>query len=380
MEEDLRFFQAESFVDSPVGRGSPRRSEGLPAQPQLTSPLQQELVGASAAFNSVVYLLKRVAQTDSTVLFLGESGVGKERFSRTLHEIGPRSKGPFVSVNCAAIPGDLVEAELFGVEKGAFTGAMASRPGRFERANGGTLFLDEIGSLPLAAQGKLLRALQEREVERVGGTTTRKVSVRVVAATNENLRQAMADGRFRADLFFRLNVFPIRIPPLRERREDIVLMLHVFIDRFSGRIGKSIKGVTRKALDALWNYAWPGNVRELENMVERAVILADDDGTLDVHHLFSGGEVVDVSSFSLSPAGQLVRTGTASDSVDTTEGLAQQWLERGHTLEQAEAALLTAAMQRSGGNLSAAAKSLGIGRGQMQYRMSKLRRPEAQNS
>ncbi|MDZ5460101.1 sigma 54-interacting transcriptional regulator [Azohydromonas lata] len=380
VDEDLRFFQAESFVDSPVGRGSPRRSEGLPAQPQSTSPLQQELVGASAAFNSVVYLLKRVAQTDSTVLFLGESGVGKERFSRTLHEIGPRSKGPFVSVNCAAIPGDLVEAELFGVEKGAFTGATASRPGRFERANGGTLFLDEIGSLPLAAQGKLLRALQEREIERVGGTATRKVNVRVVAATNENLRQAMADGRFRADLFFRLNVFPIRIPPLRERREDIVLMLHVFIERFSGRIGKSIKGVTRKALDALWNYAWPGNVRELENMVERAVILADDDGTLDVHHLFSGGEVVDVGTFSLSPAGQLVRTGTASDSGDTTDGLAQQWLERGHTLEQAEAALLTAAMQRSGGNLSAAAKSLGIGRGQMQYRMSKLRRPEEQNS
>jgi transcriptional regulator with GAF, ATPase, and Fis domain len=374
-DDDLRFLQVEDFVDLPRRRnaGPTHRNDTLPLS--APSPLQQELVGASTAFNSVVYLLKRVGQTDATVLFLGESGVGKERFSRTLHQIGPRADGPFVSVNCAAIPADLVEAELFGVERGAYTGATASRPGRFERADGGTLFLDEIGSLPLPAQGKLLRALQEREIERVGGTAVHKVNVRVVAATNDDLRQAMEAGRFRADLFYRLNVFPIRIPPLRERREDIPLMLNVFVERFCKRFAKPVKGITRQALDALWHYPFPGNVRELENMVERAVILADADGAIDVHHLFSGGEAVEMQSLSqslsVSPTGTLVSGAEAGRS--PAQALMHRLLDQGYNMADVEQALIACALERHRGKLVPAARALGLGRGQMQYRVGKLK-------
>ena len=370
-DDDLRFLQVEDFVDLPRRRDAAplHRNDTVPLSPP--SPLQQELVGASTAFNSVVYLLKRVGQTDATVLFLGESGVGKERFSRTLHQIGPLANGPFVSVNCAAIPQDLVEAELFGVERGAYTGATASRPGRFERADGGTLFLDEIGSLPLPAQGKLLRALQEREIERVGGTAVRKVNVRVVAATNDDLRQAVEAGRFRADLFYRLNVFPIRIPPLRERREDIPLMLNVFVERFCKRFAKPVKGITRHALDALWHYPFPGNVRELENMVERAVILADADGAIDVHHLFSGGETVEMQSLSLSPTGTLV-SGAEGDA-SPAQALMHRLLDQGYSMADVEQALIACALERHHGKLVPAARALGLGRGQMQYRVGKLK-------
>lgn len=377
-ETDLHFMQVEDFVDPPMQRRPSEASADGEVGFEAVSPLEHELVGASTAFNSVVYLLKRVGQTDATVLFLGESGVGKERFSRALHQIGRRAGGPFVSLNCAAIPHDLVEAELFGVDRGAFTGASVSRPGRFERAHGGTLFLDEIGSLPLHAQGKLLRALQEREVERVGGSQLRKVDVRIVAATNEDLRKAVAEGRFRADLFFRLNVFPIRIPPLRDRREDIPLMLGVFVERFGQRFGKRIRGITRNALDALWHYDWPGNVRELENMVERAVILADADGALDVHHLFSGGEVTDWQSFSLLPSGDVVARGDGvaahTAAGEATADAAASLLAGGRTLADIEEAVIRAALDRHGGKLAPAARELGLGRGQMQYRVARMRR------
>jgi len=376
-DDDLQFLQIEDFVDLPRQRTPRRTTPNTANLPKPVSPLQGELVGASSAFNSVVYLLKRVSQADATVLFLGESGVGKERFSRTLHQISKRAQGPFVSVNCAAIPHDLVEAELFGVERGAYTGANSSRPGRFERADGGTLFLDEVGSLSLQAQGKLLRALQEREVERVGGTELIKVDVRVVAATNEDLRKAVETGRFRADLFYRLNVFPVRIPPLRERREDIPLLLNVFVQRYSQRIGKTVPGVTQHALDALWHYAWPGNVRELENMVERAVILADDDAPLDVHHLFSGGEQVEAHSLSLSSTGALVDSGQPQGDADTPDGAARQLvhrlLDQGHTMDALEKAVLACALERHEGKMAAAARALGLGRGQMQYRVRKMR-------
>ena len=218
-------------------------------------------------------MVKKVAPTDATVLFLGESGVGKEIFSHNLHRLSKRAKGPFIAVNCAAIPEQLAESELFGVEKGGFTGATVSRPGRFERAHGGTLFLDEIGTLSFTAQGKLLRALQEGEIERVGDTQVRKVDVRVIAATNVNLRDAVRDGSFREDLYFRLNVFPVRVPPLRDRRDDIPLMMNWFMQRACKKHGKAITGFRERAVDALINYRWPGNVREMENMIERAVIL-----------------------------------------------------------------------------------------------------------
>lgn len=374
VEDDLRFFQVEEFVDLPIKRDSGKLAGNPASGAEETSPLSNELVGASTAFNSVAYLLKRVSKTDATVLFLGESGVGKERFSRTLHEIGTRASEPFVSINCAAIPHELVESELFGVEKGAFTGATSSRPGRFERAHKGTLFLDEIGSLPFHAQGKLLRALQEREIERVGGTEVRPVDVRVIAATNEDLRKAVEEGRFRADLFFRLNVFPIRIPSLRERREDIPLMLNVFVERFSERFSKKINGITRKALDALWHYDWPGNVRELENMVERSVILCDDDGTIDIHHLFSDGEHINIYPLDISPWGIPQDTSAEGSPAvrDIPRDLINRLLDQGQSLAQIEQSVLECALERHQGKLAGAARELQIGRGQMQYRVSKL--------
>ena len=366
--DDLSFLRIEDFVSAPRGRQSPADTPATASLP--------DLVGASAGFNAVAHLIRRVAPTDATVLFLGESGVGKERFSKTLHAIGPRANGPFIGVNCAAIPAELVEAELFGVERGAFTGAHASRPGKFERAHGGTLFLDEISSLPMPAQGKLLRALQEGEVERVGDTRVRPVDVRIVAAANRDLRAEVAAGRFREDLFFRLNVFPIEIPPLRERREDIALMVNVFVERYAQRFGKRIAGLTQRAAEALWAYDWPGNVRELENIVERAVILADDGGNLDVQHLFSGGERLTQPMFNLSAGGRLTRaadasapsTGTPPDGIDAHIA---SLVDAGLRFDELEQRLLEHAMTRTGGNLSAAARLLGLRRGQFEYRAKK---------
>lgn len=365
--DDLSFLRIEDFVSAPRGRQSPADTPATASLP--------DLVGASAGFNAVAHLIRRVAPTDATVLFLGESGVGKERFSKTLHAIGPRAKGPFIGVNCAAIPAELVEAELFGVERGAFTGAHASRPGKFERAHGGTLFLDEISSLPMPAQGKLLRALQEGEVERVGDTRVRPVDVRIVAAANRDLRAEVAAGRFREDLFFRLNVFPIEIPPLRERREDIALMLNVFVERYAKRFRKHIAGLTQRAAEALWAYDWPGNVRELENIVERAVILADDGGNLDVQHLFSGGERLTQPMFNLSAGGRLTREATepATDDrpQDGLDRLIATLVDAGLGFDELEQRLLDHAMTRTGGNLSAAARLLGLRRGQFEYRAKK---------
>lgn len=372
--EDSGFLRSQQFVDLPSFRDAKGAHGGLPN----TDGRLDGLVGASAPFNAVIYLLRRVADTDATVLFLGESGVGKEQFARTLHRIGGRSDKPFISVNCAGIPADLVEAELFGVEKGAYTGATASRPGRFERADGGTLFLDEIGSLPRAAQGKLLRALQEQEIERVGDTQVRKVNVRIVAATNEDLRRAVADGTFREDLFYRLNVFPVEIPPLRSRREDIPLLFSVFIDRFSARFGKSVKGITRAAIDAMWAYDWPGNVRELENVVERAVILVDAEEAIDRHHLFTGGERLGSAILSISPMGHLVQDDTEEthETPRDSAALAERLLEKAGSLPGIESVLLDYALDKHQGNVSAAARELGLGRGQMQYRLDKRRSHE----
>jgi transcriptional regulator with GAF, ATPase, and Fis domain len=361
-EQETRFLRAESFVAAPTSRG---KASGEPNN-------FAGFVGASAGFNAVARLVRRAAPTDTTVLFRGESGVGKECFARAMHSISPRADKPMVSINCAAIPPELVEAELFGVERGAYTGADRSRAGRFERADGGTLFLDEISSLPLAAQGKLLRAIQEREIERVGGTQVRKVDVRIVTAANCDLRAEMEAGRFRADLFYRLNVFPIEIPPLRERREDVPLLVSLFLDRYTRRFAKAVKGLTPRAWDALWDYDWPGNVRELENMIERAVILADDDGSLDVQHLFAGGEKLRASSFNLGPAGALVPSAPIPETPAVDEQqLADQLLQRLSSFGRIESLVLARAMERSGGNVSAAARLLGMRRGQVEYRLKK---------
>jgi formate hydrogenlyase transcriptional activator len=233
------------------------------------------MVGGSAAFRTVLKSVQIVAPTDSTVLILGETGTGKELVARAIHDVSRRSKGSFVKVNCAAIPASLLESELFGHEKGSFTGAVAQKLGRFELAHNGTLFLDEIGEMPLELQPKLLRAIQDQEFERVGGTRTIRTNARLVAATNRDLKAMVDESKFRSDLYYRLHVFPLSVPTLRERREDIPLLVRYFVQKHAQRMGRRIETIPSQALDALTNYDWPGNIRELQNVIERSVILTD---------------------------------------------------------------------------------------------------------
>jgi PAS domain S-box-containing protein len=237
----------------------------------------EEIVGTSPALRPVLARVAKVAGTDSTVLITGETGTGKELVARAVHRRSARASRAFVSVNCAAVPRDLIASELFGHEKGAFTGATQRRLGRFELAHGGTIFLDEVGELPMETQVALLRVLQEREFQRVGGTTPIRIDVRVVAATNRDLHAAIEAGTFRSDLFYRLNVFPIAVPPLRERGDDISLLVEYFLDRYARKAGKTIRRVNKRVLDRLRAYPWPGNVRELQNVIERSVIVCDTD-------------------------------------------------------------------------------------------------------
>ena len=235
----------------------------------------EEVIGTSSALQMILARAAKVAPTDSTVLIMGETGTGKELIARAIHKRSKRSERPFISVNCAAVPSSLIMSELFGHEKGAFTGAVQRRLGRFELAEGGTIFLDEVGDLPLETQIALLRVLQEREFERVGGTEVLRADVRVISATNCDLQAAIADGAFRSDLYYRLNVFPIKLPPLRDRKEDVPLLVNYFVDRYAKRAGKKIKHIQKKALDALQEYSWPGNVRELQNVIERSLIIGE---------------------------------------------------------------------------------------------------------
>jgi formate hydrogenlyase transcriptional activator len=251
----------------------------------------EEIVGRSPRLQVVLSLVSKVAPTDSSVLITGETGTGKELVARAIHRRSRRASRAFVSVNCAAIPRDLIASELFGHEKGSFTGATQRRIGRFELAEGGTIFLDEAGELPAETQIALLRVLQEHEFERVGGTGSIRTNVRVIAATNRDLEAAIAAGTFRSDLFYRLNVFPIEMPALRERREDIPLLVEYFIDRYARKAGKNFQTVNKRSIDLLQSYPWPGNIRELQNVIERSVIVCDTDN-------FS----VDESWLSQSPA------------------------------------------------------------------------------
>jgi len=354
----------------------------------------QVIVGISAAFVAASQQLYRVAPTQASVLLTGESGVGKELFARSLHEASPRSQTPLVALNCAALPENLVEAELFGVERGAFTGAERSRPGRFERAHGGTLFLDEIGTLSLSAQSKILRVLQEGEVERVGGTTPIKVDVRVIAATNLDLRREVEAGRFREDLLYRLNVFPIHLPPLRERREDIPLLMSYFLRKFSARHGLTPTGFSSRLVNTLLTYSFPGNIRELQNLIERGVIAAGDGEVIDVVHLAEAGEPLRSQSIGLTTEGRLASVAdcdsakTASNSpasspTDSDDGhlavapelaslqafMSGREQELGTSLKDIELRLVRLALARCGGNITAAAQMLGMSRAQVSYRL-----------
>lgn len=329
------------------------------------------LVGASPAFKATCQLMRKVAGTTATVLLLGETGVGKEKFARTLHDLSARSERPFVALNCAAIPDNLIEAELFGVEKGAFTGATQSRPGRFERAEGGTLFLDEIGNLTRSAQTKLLRAIQEKETERVGGSSTQNTDVRIIAATNEDLQNAVKSGEFREDLLFRINVFPINIPPLRERREDIPLLMSYFLNRYTTLHKKQIPGFTEIAIEALYRYNYPGNIRELENLIERTVILAENNQAIDLCHLFSvegliAAIVTDSGDHHSHSSGTEEETNSSLYSTIMDDIIAQ-----GTGLEEMKHQLLESALAKTDGNLAEAARMLGISRPQMAYRLKK---------
>jgi DNA-binding NtrC family response regulator len=305
------------------------------------------ILGRAAPLRAAVELARKVAPTDSTVLLLGESGTGKELFAQAVHEASPRGGGPFVKINCAAIPASLLEAELFGTEKGAFTGADRARAGRFEQAHGGTLFLDEIGELDLALQPKLLRALEDRVVERLGGGAAREVDVRFVAATNRDLEAAVRDGTFRADLFHRLAVFPITLPPLRERAEDIPELVQALVQHLNEAMGRAVAEVAPEVLRALASRPWPGNVRQLANVVERAMILCAG-GRLELADLPDVGVL---GPHAASPAVVL-----------PPDGLALEALER---------SLLEQALARTGGNKTQAAALLGLTRNTLRYRLEK---------
>ncbi|MBN0987163.1 sigma 54-interacting transcriptional regulator [Amphritea pacifica] len=333
------------------------------------TPSLGNLIGKSGAFKQVCRLAKKAATGKVSVLLQGETGVGKELVAKGIHDSSGRSSQPFIAVNCAAIPPDLIEAELFGVEKGAFTGANTSREGRFERAHLGTIFLDEVVELSPRAQATLLRVLQEGELERVGDSQTRTVDVRVIAATNESLAQAVEAGRFRADLYYRLNVYPIDIPPLRQRHEDIPLLTAHFLEKYETLYGKNTLGLSDLATKALLNYDWPGNIRELENIIERGVILAEDSETIDADYLFPSMRQ-DNNSQVLSKSGTLI------DSAPAPEHGATNWtkqaLEQFGSLEKIEEALVRFALSEAENNVAEAARMLDITRPTLAYRLKKL--------
>jgi DNA-binding NtrC family response regulator len=356
-EELLRYYRPDRIAD-----------QLFELQSQVTSLRENltkeqsfgDLVGCSQNFLRVRELLAKAAESRVTVLLLGETGVGKDMFAKALHEGSPRRDKPFVAVNCAAIPKDLIEAELFGVEKGAFTGADQSRPGRFERAHSGTLFLDEVGELSLQAQAALLRVLQESELERVGDTRTRKVDVRLVAATNEDLDQAVAEGRFRSDLLYRLNVYSVVVPPLRERLEDIPELVQHFIAKYGALHGKPVQGITDRAMQMLRDYRWPGNIRELANMIERGIILVEPGGYIEAMHLFPHVSGVDAER----PEAVSGDPGWLADAVE-------RLLDAGCELGEVEREMAARALERVGGNVTRAARLLGLSRAALDYRLKK---------
>ena len=318
-----------------------------------------DIIGRSEQMMRIYEMISKVAASPSTVLITGESGTGKELIARALHQHSLRKDKPYIAINCAAIPQSLMESELFGYEKGAFTGATTSKAGRFELADTGTLFLDEIGEIPLEMQVKLLRALQYGEIERVGGVQTNRVDVRLVCATNRDLQERIREGAFREDLFYRLNVVPIRLPPLRERLSDIPLLVSHFLERFNQRLSKSVAEITPEALAALQEYHWPGNIRELENVVERTV-------------LFANGTRITLQEL---PEEILQRQGNPdiyippAISYNTSMSLPQMWKKQKERLERE---MISRALEQTQGNVTKAAEKLGISRKSMQKKMKDL--------
>lgn len=333
------------------------RKENLQLRQQLRDKYRFEnLIGHSHAMQSIQKMVERVADTDSTVLIFGESGTGKELVARALHYNSHRRERPLVVVNCSAIPPDLLESELFGHEQGAFTGAVRTRIGKFESAQGGTVFLDEIGDMSPHLQAKLLRVLQEHEIERLGGNSPLRVDVRIIAATHRNLEEAIKEGRFREDLYYRLNVIPIRVPPLRERKSDIPLLVQHFVEKFNAARGKRLAGFSKEAIEVLMNYSWPGNVRELEHLVERMVIL-------------QGEGVVEASQ--LPPP----YSEAAQKKAQPGPLLPEEGMDLPAWVKETERALILQALERCGGVKNKAAKLLGINRTTLVEKMRRLGLP-----
>lgn len=327
------------------------RDENRELREQLGHRYQfDNIVGRSRAMQEIFATVMRVAPTRATVLLAGESGVGKDLIARAVHYHSPRRDRPFVKINCTAIPENLMESELFGYEKGAFTGATVSKPGKFEQADTGTAFLDEIGDVPGSIQVKLLRVLQEREFERLGSNKTLRIDVRVIAATNVDLRAALEQGTFREDLYYRLNVVPINIPPLRDRREDIPYLAKHFVSKLAGELGSRVTAISEPAIDALLHYHWPGNVRELENVIERSLVLA--------------------SGVKLEPAD--IRLDDMPKARAAASQPAAFTLPEGMSLEDYEQAIIREAMKKANGNKSQAARLLGLTRNALRYRLSQM--------
>jgi two-component system, NtrC family, response regulator AtoC len=357
-QAEVRTIVRKALLTRELGASEATRAPDVRA----ASGVRYGIIGNSPGILDVYSVLDRVADTPTTVLITGESGTGKELVARALHENSSRKDKPFIKVNCAAIPKDLMESELFGYERGAFTGAVGSKPGRFELASGGTLFLDEIGSIPVEMQVKLLRALQESEFERVGGIKTIRVDVRLVAATNSDLKKEIAAGTFREDLYYRLNVVPIRLPALRERAQDISLLVDHFIQKFNQRLKKSVTGIDDEAEALLVSYPWPGNIRELENVIERAVLFSDSqllksaDLPPEVREGTSGARAVAAAEPLLAGAG-------GSDGLKEQVKAAMSRLER---------ELIIKALDQTGGNVTHAARLLKISRKGLQLKMKEL--------
>jgi len=305
------------------------------------------MVGHSEAMREIFGTITRVAPTRATVLLCGESGVGKDMIARAIHHHSPRADRPFVKINCTALPENLMESELFGYEKGAFTGANTSKPGKFEQADTGTVFLDEIGDVPASVQVKLLRILQEREFERLGSNKVKHIDVRVLAATNVDLRAALEQGTFREDLYYRLNVLPINIPPLRERKEDVPYLAGFFVKKLGKDLGSPVQSISDAAMERLLGYHWPGNVRELENVLERSMVLAN-------------GAVLEAGDVKLDTAPAARFT------------VADNFLPEGTTLDEYEQSIIREALKRANGNKSQAARMLGLTRNALRYRLSQM--------
>ncbi len=320
-----------------------------------TEPGRYRIIGQTQKMSAVYDIIDKVADTPSTVLITGESGTGKELIAAALHHNSSRKDRPFIKINCAAIPRELMESELFGYEKGAFTGAVGSKPGRFELADRGTLFLDEIAEVPIDMQVKMLRALQEAEFERVGGIQTIHVDVRLVVATNRNLEKAVEDGEFRDDLYYRLNVVPIHLPPLRDRKEDIPLLVKHFIEKFKTRLGRAVTGIGKDALNILVNYRWPGNIRELENVTERCI-------------LFTEGQQIEMADL---PAELVERSHAAPTTATIDTDTSMKDIVKQATAEL-ERDLIVKALTETGGNVTRAAKKLKISRKSLQNKMKEF--------